>query len=89
MRETFSPKKIKSSYWSQCLDDPVVLDLSDVHASFYNPKDTILGDLKCLGWVLLHWERIDNETQYSLDTISSSVRWHPIEDSKRLMKYTW
>ena len=64
-----------------------MLDFSDYPASFYNPGDRILGDLKRLGWVLLGGVIIDKETQYSLDAISSSGKWHHIEDLKRSMKY--
>ena len=53
----------------------------------YNHGDRILGNLKLHGWVLLGRVRIDKETQYSLNAISSSGKWYPIEDSKISMKY--
>ena len=76
-----------TAHCTQCLDDPFVLDFSDYPASFYNPGDRILGDLKRLGWVLLGGVIIDKETQYSLDAISSSGKRHPIEKSDRSMEY--
>ena len=67
----FKIKRNKTTYCIQCLDDPFVMDLSDYPPSFDNPGDTILRDLKRLGWVLLRRVRIDKETQYSRDVISS------------------
>ena len=52
----------KTTPCTQCVDDSFVLNLSDFPPSFYNPGDTILGDLKHLGWALLRVVRIDNET---------------------------
>ena len=37
--------------------------------------------------MLLRGVRINKETQYHLNAISSPGRWHPIEHSKRLMAY--
>ena len=86
MRQFFNIKK-NTAHCNQYLDDPFVLDLSNYPASFYNPRDRILGDLKCLGWVLLMGMKIDKETQCSLDAVSSSSKWYPIENLKRSLKY--
>ena len=86
MRGISEIKRNKTTHYTQCLDDLFELDLSDYLPLFYNPGDRILGDLKRLGWVLLRGVRIDKETQYSLDTISSSDKCHPIEKYNRSIK---
>ena len=82
-----STRRNKTTHCYRYVDDPFVFDLSDIPPSFSNPRNTILGDLKCLVWVLRRGVRINNEAQYSFYAIFSPDRCHLIKDTKRSMKY--